>query len=98
MVKWLASDGGRFDVTRQWLDSKVTLAEDTPLGALLLAQPCAQAAEAVFNAVVYGDRSATPAQAEAVRALDARLRAAAAAPVSPAGGGGAGASTPGVPR
>src|SRR5690606_31392501 len=39
-------------------------------------------AAAVFNAVVYGDRSATPAQAEAVRALDARLRAAAAAPVS----------------
>ena len=30
----------------------MTLAEDTPLGALLLAQPCAQAAEAVFNAVV----------------------------------------------
>ena len=40
------------DVTRQWLDTKVTLADDTPLGALLLAQPCAQAAEAVFNAVV----------------------------------------------
>lgn len=40
------------DVTRRWLDTKVTLADDTPLGALLLAQPCAQAAEAVFNAVV----------------------------------------------
>jgi len=40
------------DVTRQWLDTKVTFADDTPLGALLLAQPCAQAAEAVFNAVV----------------------------------------------
>ena len=40
------------DVTRQWLDTKVTLAEDTPLGALLLAQPKAMAAEAVFDAIV----------------------------------------------
>lgn len=40
------------DVTREWLDTKVTLADDTPLGALLLAQPKAMAAEAVFNAIV----------------------------------------------
>src|SRR3546814_390993 len=39
-------------VTRRWLDDKVTLADDTPLGALLLTQFKAQAAEAVFDAVV----------------------------------------------
>ncbi|MFZ6005765.1 MAG: BPTD_3080 family restriction endonuclease [Actinomycetota bacterium] len=39
------------DVTRQWLDTKVTFAPDTPLGALLLTQFSAQAAEAVFDAV-----------------------------------------------
>ena len=40
------------DVTRRWLDEKVTFAEDTPLGSLLLTQFSAQSAEAVFNAVV----------------------------------------------
>ncbi|MDQ2726821.1 MAG: DEAD/DEAH box helicase family protein [Actinomycetota bacterium] len=43
------------DVTKRWLDPKaglVTFAPDTPIGSLLLAQPCAQAAEAVFNAVI----------------------------------------------
>jgi type III restriction enzyme len=58
--KLLAYDGATkpwlfpalIDVTREWLDHKVTLADDTPLGALLLAEPKAQAADAVFNAVV----------------------------------------------
>ena len=40
------------DVTRRWLDEKVTFADDTPLGALLLTQFTAQAAEAVFDAIV----------------------------------------------
>jgi len=41
------------DVTKQWLShDKVTFAPDTPVGCLLLAEPKAQAAEAVFNAVV----------------------------------------------
>ena len=40
------------DVTRRWLDTKVTFAPDTPVGVLLLAQPRARAAEAVFDAVV----------------------------------------------
>jgi type III restriction enzyme len=40
------------DVTRQWLDQKVTFADDTPLGSLLLTQFKAQAAEAVFDSVV----------------------------------------------
>lgn len=41
------------DVTTQWLDhERVTFAPDTPVGCLLLAEPKAQAAEAVFNAVV----------------------------------------------
>lgn len=40
------------NVTRQWLDEKVTFASDTPAGVLLLAQPKARAAEAVFDAVV----------------------------------------------
>ncbi len=41
------------DVTTQWLDhDRVTFAPDTPVGCLLLAEPKAQAAEAVFNAVV----------------------------------------------
>ena len=41
------------EVTTQWLDhDRVTFAPDTPVGCLLLAAPKAQAAEAVFNAVV----------------------------------------------
>ncbi|CAN5840408.1 DEAD/DEAH box helicase family protein [soil metagenome] len=40
------------DVTRRWLDQRVTLADDTPIGALLLAQPKALAAEAVCEAIV----------------------------------------------
>jgi type III restriction enzyme len=40
------------DVSRRWLDERVTFAADTPVGALLLAQPKARAAEAVFDAVV----------------------------------------------
>jgi type III restriction enzyme len=41
------------DVTTQWLGhDRVTFAPDTPVGCLLLAAPKAQAAEAVFNAVV----------------------------------------------
>lgn len=42
------------DVTKRWLDPAsglVTFATDTPVGALLMAEPKAQAAEAVFNAV-----------------------------------------------
>jgi type III restriction enzyme len=42
------------DVTKRWLDPEsqlVTFASDTPVGSLLLAEPRAQAAEAVFNAV-----------------------------------------------
>lgn len=39
------------DVTKRWLDTKVTFADDTPAGMLLLAQPRARAAEAVFDAV-----------------------------------------------
>ena len=42
------------DVTKRWLDpgsELVTFAPDTPVGSLLLAEPRAQAAEAVFNAV-----------------------------------------------
>jgi type III restriction enzyme len=41
-------------VTKRWLDPEsqlVTFAPDTPVGSLLLAEPRAQAAEAVFNAV-----------------------------------------------
>ena len=43
------------DVTKRWLDPQagfVTFASDTPVGSLLLAQPRAQAAEAVFNSIV----------------------------------------------
>ena len=40
------------DVTRRWLGEKVTFADDTPLGSLLLTQFKAQAAEAVFDSVV----------------------------------------------
>ena len=40
------------DVTRRWVAEKVTFADDTPPGVLLLAQPRARAAEAVFDAVV----------------------------------------------
>jgi type III restriction enzyme len=42
------------DVTKRWLDDRVTFAADTPAGVLLLAQPKARAAEAVFDAVVRG--------------------------------------------
>jgi len=54
-------------------------------------------AATVFNAVVYGDRSATAAQAESVRALDARLQSAPMAPASP-GRGGAGSTALVAPR
>ena len=47
------------EVTKQWLDTKVTFAEDTPLGALLFTEPKAQAAEAVYNAVVKYPDAAT---------------------------------------
>jgi type III restriction enzyme len=40
------------DVTRGWLDHKVTLAPGTPVGVLLFAQPKAKAAEAVYDAFV----------------------------------------------
>jgi type III restriction enzyme len=41
------------DVTKRWLaHERVTFAPDTPVGCLLLAEPKAQAAEAVVNAVV----------------------------------------------
>ncbi len=43
------------DVTTRWLDpasGHVTLAQDTPVGSLLLAELRAQAAEAVFNAII----------------------------------------------
>jgi type III restriction enzyme len=43
------------DLAKQWLDPdarRVTFAADTPVGALLLAEPAAQAAQALFNAVV----------------------------------------------
>jgi type III restriction enzyme len=40
------------DVSKRWLDERVTFAPDTPVGSLLLAQPKARAAEAVFDAVV----------------------------------------------
>ena len=40
------------DVSRRWLDQRVTFEPDTPVGALLLAQPKARAAEAVFDAIV----------------------------------------------
>ncbi|MCY4435596.1 MAG: DEAD/DEAH box helicase family protein [bacterium] len=40
------------DVTRRWFETKVTFAPDTPPGVLLLAQPKAAAAEAVYDAVV----------------------------------------------
>ena len=40
------------DVTRRWLGEKVTFADDTPPGVLLLAQPRVRAAEAVFDAVL----------------------------------------------
>ncbi|MDI3331980.1 MAG: DUF4129 domain-containing protein [Micrococcus sp.] len=54
-------------------------------------------AASVFNAVVYGDRSATAAQAESVRALDARLQSAPAAASSPDGSG-AGSTALAAPR
>jgi type III restriction enzyme len=44
------------NVTTRWLAPQpglVTFAPDTPVGSLLLAEPRAQAAEAVFNAVVW---------------------------------------------
>jgi type III restriction enzyme len=47
------------DVTRRWLAEKVTFADDTPPGVLLLAQPRARAAEAVFDAVL-GDSADRP--------------------------------------
>lgn len=40
------------DLTRRWLDEKVTFAPDSPPGMLLLAQYRARAAEAVYDAVV----------------------------------------------
>jgi type III restriction enzyme len=40
------------DLTRRWLDEKVTFAADSPPGMLLLAQHRARAAEAVYDAVV----------------------------------------------
>ena len=40
------------DVTRRWLAERVTFADDTPPGVLLLAQPRARAAEAVYEAVL----------------------------------------------
>jgi type III restriction enzyme len=64
--RFLGHDGARspwlfpalLDVTRRWLDTKVTFADDTPPGVLLLAQFRARAAEAVYEAVVHdqGDR------------------------------------------
>jgi type III restriction enzyme len=41
------------DVTTRWLDQRVTFAPDTPVGALLLAEPKARAAEALFEAIVH---------------------------------------------
>jgi hypothetical protein len=43
-------------------------------------------AAAMFNEVVYGERSATAAQAESVRRLDARMRAAPTEPAVPSPG------------
>ena len=40
------------DVTKRWLDTKVTFAADTPAGVLLLGVPRARAAEAVYEAIV----------------------------------------------
>lgn len=40
------------DVTKRWLDEKVTFAADTPPGVLLFAEHKAKAAEAVYEAVV----------------------------------------------
>jgi type III restriction enzyme len=50
MKPWLFPE--LVDVTKRWLEGRVTFASDTPPGVLLLAQPRARAAEAVFDAVV----------------------------------------------
>ncbi len=54
-------------------------------------------AAAAFNAVVYGDRSATAVQAESVRALDARLQSTPAG-LDSSGRGGTGSATLVAPR
>ncbi|MBK5222010.1 MAG: restriction endonuclease, partial [Acidimicrobiia bacterium] len=58
------------DVTRRWLDEKVTFADDTPLGSLRLAQFKAQAAEAVFDAVVRLPDARTPVVLPILRRFD----------------------------